>query len=78
MKGKPCTVPGCAAHCRLGHLMCPDHWSKVPASVRALVNKTWREYRACDRSDREQHRAAVRAYAAAAQTAVASITAASI
>lgn len=38
----PCAAPGCLKRVPADHLMCPAHWGELPDSIRAAVEKAWR------------------------------------
>lgn len=45
MSRRICPVPGCGATIKVGHAMCRDCWSMVPAASKRLVHATWRAVR---------------------------------
>lgn len=45
MPGKDCMAPGCLHTVHRGHLMCSEHWAKVPEDIKREVYKrltVWR------------------------------------
>lgn len=70
---KPCPCAGCTVQCGRGHLMCREHWMRVPGKMRRQVNRAWREYLALLRSvprDKTELLMQARAYQDAADAAV--------
>jgi hypothetical protein len=42
MIGRACPWPGCRRSVRAGRLMCPPHWYRLPAGIRARIWATYR------------------------------------
>ena len=45
MAGRLCPTPGCGRTAAAGQLLCPMHWRRVPADLKAEVWRTWKAWR---------------------------------
>lgn len=42
---RTCPVGECQRRIQTGHLMCFEHWRRVPRDLKAEVNDSWKVYR---------------------------------
>lgn len=68
---RTCPVNGCPHTIVVGKLMCRAHWSKLPTTLQHEVYTTWKAFKDIGRHDPDDSLAALGAYRAAAQAAIA-------